>query len=163
MASVAPSRPGNALRHDLVEIKTSKAPQHGIFKMVKLANPPLYKYIGCYRDKNIRAFPADLGKMNSIVRCAELAQARGFTHFGLQHNSQCFAGSNLVEIKKYGALKDTDCMLEFTGHGSVGKFLGMTESGGAWTNAVYQVTQPSIPGREVAVVDSITIGSKVRI
>ena len=83
-----------------------------------MANNYIYK--GCYKDKQSRAIPTQLQKVNSVNECAQLAENNNANIFGVQYGGQCFIGNNFSKATKYGSTKNCPTL------------------GGTWTNQVYE-------------------------
>ena len=60
------------------------------------------QYIGCYGDNSDRAMEKNLGNVNSMFACYSLALSSGYSLYGLQNGTQCWASNNLVTAGKYG-------------------------------------------------------------
>jgi hypothetical protein len=85
---------------------------------IYMANNYIHK--GCYKDKKQRAIPTQLQNITSIEECAQLAQNKNATIFGVQNGNQCFIGNNLSQATKYGSARNC------------------AQLGGYWTNQVYE-------------------------
>ena len=100
------------------------------------ANPS--NYLGCYGDKSNRAMTTIVSngsQQYSNSQCQQQAQQQGYQYYGLQNstsgtNAQCFLSNNLSQTTQYG--KATNCT----------KISDGSWSGGGWSNAVYNATQP---------------------
>ena len=97
-------------------------------------------YLGCYNDHDIgggtRVMAMQTGgsQQYSYDQCKKIAQDQGANYFGLQNstsgtNAQCVVGNDLAQAREYG--KAGNCTKTGDGY-----------SGGGWSNAVYQTTQP---------------------
>jgi hypothetical protein len=93
-----------------------------------------YSYLGCFQDNSDRAMSLYNGgaQLYDFEQCQKAAVEQGTTYFGLQNsstgkNAQCALSSDLTSVQKYGPA--TTCTM--TGEGY--------NSGGAWSNAVYNV------------------------
>lgn len=94
-------------------------------------------YLGCYGDGRNRAMTfLDKGRQKyNLEQCQQLAETQKFSYFGLQNstsgtNAQCVASNDLSRSLKYG--KARNCT----------KLADGTWSGGAWSNAIYNVNTP---------------------
>jgi hypothetical protein len=85
-----------------------------------------YVYQGCYNDQSSRAIPTQVSSVTSVDACANQAQSKNATVFGVQNGSQCFVGTSLDSAFKYGA-----------NSGNCGTL------GGSWTNQVYALSSSS--------------------
>jgi hypothetical protein len=95
-------------------------------------------YLGCYGDGPNRAMPLYNGgsQQYSYAQCQAIAQQTGSAYFGLQNsssgtNAQCALSNNLGQTMGYG--KAGNCTRIGDG----------TYSGGGWSNAVYNNSQPT--------------------
>jgi hypothetical protein len=100
------------------------------------ANPS--NYLGCYNDTADRAMELyDNGNQNyNLQSCQQAAQTNGFTYFGLQNstsgsNAQCVVSNDFTNSTKYGIA------------GNCTKISDGTWSGGGYSNAVYNTSNPS--------------------
>lgn len=63
--------------------------------------------VGCYADCGSvgRGLPTFLGSTTDMTpsKCADLAKAKGYSVFGVQYYSECWAGNDLVRAKSMGA------------------------------------------------------------
>ncbi|XP_077978220.1 uncharacterized protein LOC144433736 [Glandiceps talaboti] len=96
--------------------------------------------LGCYGDSQDRAIPMLDGtddrlqdryqdRHNAIVKCALVAEAKGFNVFAVQHGGQCFSGPEAGQTYSlYG--ESSDCAND-------GK-------GGAWANQVYALAHKKV-------------------
>jgi hypothetical protein len=94
-------------------------------------------YIGCYKDTSSRAMTAyNKGKqMYNNQSCKNAASSIGATYYALQNsksgkNAQCFTSSDLSQATQYGIA--SNCTQVSSG----------VWSGGGWSNALYQTTNP---------------------
>jgi len=94
-------------------------------------------YIGCYKDTSSRAMTAyNKGKQSyNNKSCQNAAASIGATYYALQNsksgkNAQCFTSSNLSQSTQYGVA--SNCTQISSG----------VWSGGGWSNALYQTTNP---------------------
>lgn len=108
-----------------------------IFSTPNGSTPPS-NYIGCYGDKSTRAMSAYNNGSQSYTNttCQQAAQKIGATYYGLQNstsgqNAQCFTSSNLGQTQQYGVANNCT------------KISDGSWSGGGWSNAVYNTTNPS--------------------
>uniref|UniRef100_A0A6C0DTD3 Apple domain-containing protein n=1 Tax=viral metagenome TaxID=1070528 RepID=A0A6C0DTD3_9ZZZZ len=95
-------------------------------------------YLGCYGDGPNRAMPLYNGgsQQYSYAQCQAIAQQTKSAYFGLQNsssgtNAQCALSNNLGQTMGYG--KAGNCTRIGDG----------TYSGGGWSNAVYNNSQPT--------------------
>jgi hypothetical protein len=95
-------------------------------------------YLGCYGDGPNRAMPLynNGSQQYNLQQCQQIAQQNGATYFGLQNSTsgttaQCALSNNLAQTTSYGAA------------GNCTKISDGTWSGGGWSNAVYNTTNPS--------------------
>ena len=92
-------------------------------------------YLGCYQDSEPRALELH-GSGFNYQTCQQLAAQLGHTYFGLQYsttgeNAQCTSGNNLQQAISYGPA--SNCTQLSDGNWS----------GGSWSNAIYNRTNPS--------------------
>ena len=94
-------------------------------------------YIGCYKDTSNRAMTAyNKGKhIYNNKTCQSAAESIGATYYALQDsksgkNAQCFTSSDLSQATQYGIA--SNCTQVSSG----------VWSGGGWSNALYQTTNP---------------------
>jgi hypothetical protein len=99
-------------------------------------------YLGCYGDGPNRAMALynNGSQQYSNSQCQQIAQQNGATYYGLQNSTsgttaQCALSSNLSQTTGYG--KASNCT-QLTDGSLSGSF-----SGGGWSNAVYNTTNPS--------------------
>jgi hypothetical protein len=93
-----------------------------------------YTFMGCYNDGVGRALPHMLqvaaADMNAAI-CYNLAVAGGFTFFGTQYASECWAGNDESRATMFGVgTCDTIC----NNHGD-------ETCGGSLVNSLYRVIQ----------------------
>jgi len=95
-------------------------------------------YLGCYGDGPNRAMTAynNGAQQYNLEQCQQIAQQNGYTWFGLQNstsgtNAQCFLSGNWAMTSGYGPA------------GNCTKLSDGTYSGGGYSNAVYNTTNPS--------------------
>lgn len=95
-------------------------------------------YLGCYGDGPNRAMTAynNGSQQYNLEQCQQIAQQNGSTWFGLQNstsgkNAQCFLSGNWGMTTEYGHA------------GNCTKLSNGTYSGGGYSNAVYNTTNPS--------------------
>ena len=86
------------------------------------------EYIGCYKDKGIRAMPKQLtSRTNLLEACTQEVITLGYTVFGIQLG-HCFSGPTAqLTYDKYG--NSTNCNNGF---------------GGDWANDVYRIIPAGI-------------------
>jgi hypothetical protein len=96
-------------------------------------------YIGCYADQSTRAMTMynKGSEQYNNSSCQQIAQSLGATYYGLQNsssgqNAQCLTSSDLTQTQKYGVAKNCT------------KISDGSWSGGGWSNAVYNTTNPSM-------------------
>ena len=91
-----------------------------------------YTSLGCYKDKNDRAFKGGNVRLGSrggdpdpVTACYERAKELGNKFFAVQHGTACFANSNTADLtyNRYGAA--SNCAEDGTG--------------GEWANSVYRI------------------------
>ena len=61
---------------------------------------------------------------NIILKCLQLAHAKGYILFALQAGGQCYGGPEDLSYQKHG--KSTECKID-------------TGTGGSWANQVYKM------------------------
>ena len=95
-------------------------------------------YLGCYGDKSKRAMTMYNGgkKEYDLDQCQQAAASAGYQFFGLQDstsgtNAQCTLSNDFSQATEYG--KEGNCTQISDG----------TWSGGGWSNAVYNTTDPN--------------------
>ena len=97
-------------------------------------------YVGCYVDSTTRAMGTLLSvSSNSLAACGAAAAAAGFSVFGMQAGTQCYASNDLAAATAQGP--STACIAACPGSG--------TETcGGSWANTVYTIigTSPVTTG-----------------
>jgi hypothetical protein len=101
------------------------------------ASPLPSSYYGCYGDNPNRAMPLynNGAQSYNFEQCQQIAQQNGSAYFGLQNstsgeNAQCALSSNLGQSTQYGVANN--CTQTSSG----------VISGGAWSNAIYNTSQP---------------------
>lgn len=94
-------------------------------------------YLGCYGDGPKRAMTLYNGgsQQYNLQQCQQIAEQQGSQFFGLQNsssgtNAQCALSNNFAQVSQYG--KATNCT----------QISGGSYSGGGWSNAVYNTTNP---------------------
>jgi predicted nucleic acid-binding Zn-ribbon protein len=93
-------------------------------------------YLGCYLDQSNRALnPFDGNQIFNLQSCQQKALDGNFSYFGLQNstsgnNAQCGLSNDLSQALRYGKA------------GNCTKLSDGTWSGGAWSNAIYNVKTP---------------------
>jgi hypothetical protein len=95
-------------------------------------------YLGCYGDKSQRAMTMYNGgnPQYDLQQCQQIAVNGGYQYFGLQNstsgtNAQCTLSNDFSQTTQYG--KAGNCTQISDG----------TWSGGGWSNAVYNTTDPN--------------------
>jgi hypothetical protein len=95
-------------------------------------------YLGCYEDKADRAMTMYNGGKQEydLDQCQQAAASGGYQFFGLQYstsgtNAQCALSNDFTQTTQYG--KAGNCTQISDG----------TWSGGGWSNAVYNTTNPN--------------------
>lgn len=101
-----------------------------------------FSYIGCYKDDSNRILNNYLGDFDTLDKCYNAAYPKGYKYIGMQFNAQCYADNN-ENYAKYGKLSDDECSYKITGIGGNGDKTTNIGSGGAWTNAIYKVNNPT--------------------
>ena len=94
-------------------------------------------YLGCYGDARVRAMSLlDRGRQRyNLEQCQQLAETGKWSYFGLQNstsgtNAQCAVSNDLSQALRYGIARNCTRL-------SNGTF-----SGGGWSNAIYNTTEP---------------------
>ena len=95
-------------------------------------------YLGCYSDSSKRAMTLyNKGSQSyDLSGCQQIAQQNNYSYFGLQNstsgtNAQCTLSNSLTQAGEYGPA------------GNCTQVSDGSWSGGGWSNAVYQTTEPS--------------------
>ena len=96
-------------------------------------------YLGCYGDGPNRAMSSSYNNGSqeyNLQQCQQIAQQEGYTYFGLQDstsgtNAQCFLSNDFTQTTEYGTA--TNCTQISDG----------SYSGGGWSNAVYNASNPN--------------------
>ena len=95
-------------------------------------------YLGCYGDNSNRAIPLynNASQEYNLQQCQQIAQQNGAKYFGLQNstsgqNATCGFSSDWAQISEYGVA------------GNCTKISDGSWSGGGWSNAVYNTTDPN--------------------
>ena len=90
-------------------------------------------YIGCYKDKSMRAMTnTSSGKYVPLDECKKYAEDGDYSYYGAQNkdgkdNGWCVASNDLKYSQKYGVANNCT-------KNSLGEFVG-----GAWSNAIYSM------------------------
>jgi hypothetical protein len=95
-------------------------------------------YLGCYGDKSKRAMTLYNNGAQSydLSGCQQIAEQNNYSFFGLQNstsgtNAQCTLSNNFSQAGEYGPA------------GNCTQISDGSWSGGGWSNAVYQTSNPS--------------------
>lgn len=84
-------------------------------------------FVGCFKDKIIRALPVLLGLVKSVKECLTAAAKNGYLYAGLQSPRYCFAGNSGYD--RYGVRNNDLCYklpdrsIEFAAGPQFGRFL----------------------------------------
>jgi len=97
-----------------------------------------FNYIGCYKDTGNRALPNSNGNGKTYDTCSSITTGKSQQYFGLQYvqgnqTAECWSGSDLNKATQYGLA--TNCS----------KLKDGNWVGGAWSNAVYNNVEPTVP------------------
>jgi len=122
---------GNTAIFDNGSLSVNNSSGAAIFSTPNNSTSPS-RYIGCYRDRPIRAMTAyNNGKrLYTNDTCQQSAESIGAAYYGLQDsktglNAQCFTSNNLGDSKRYGVSKNCT------------KISNGSWSGGGLSNAIY--------------------------
>ncbi|KAK3718992.1 hypothetical protein QZH41_013149, partial [Actinostola sp. cb2023] len=95
--------------------------------LIVLQGAAEYTHLGCFKDTFFRAMSSNLGNVDSVAKCAERAEKKGYSTFGVQNGRECY--SSAAAATKYKV---------FGVAGNCNRGLG-----GTWANDVYQFPAPT--------------------
>ena len=99
-----------------------------------------YQYRGCYGDSSARAMPLQLGYVNSINDCYNLALRNKYTVFGLQYGGQCWVSNDLTAAERYGQCSSGTTGTNVNCNCSNMQCPNGDNCGDSWANAVYEIS-----------------------